>query len=80
MAKPRRSADELRLMLMGRLREIPDLAGQKTDIDQPRSVVWMDPGDGGSNWTVRSVTDRRLYRKDIARIVVEMQLRYDLDE
>ena len=40
----------------------------------------MDPGDGGSNWTVRSVTDRRLYRKDIARIVVEMQLRYDLDE
>lgn len=67
-------------MLMGRLREIPDLAGQPTDIDRPGSVVWMDPSGENANWTVRSMTDRRTYRRDIARIVVEMQLRYDLDE
>lgn len=78
--KPRRSADELRLMLMGRLREIPDLAGQITDIDRPGSIVWIDPVEYGHNWTVRSVTDRRAYRRDIARVVREMQLRYDLDE
>lgn len=65
---------------MGRLREIPDLAGQLTDIDRPDSIVWMDPQRYDANWTVRSVTDRSQYRNDIARIVKDMQLRYDLDE
>jgi len=79
MAKPTRTADELRALLLERIEAIPDLRGQVTDV-HTGGVVWADPGEGGPNWTVPVLRDRGTHRADIARIVRETQMRYDLDE
>lgn len=80
MAKPTRTAEQLRALLLTRIEAIPDLRGQETDVHRG-GVVWMDPGDeGGPNWTVKIVSDRGTHRADIARIIRETQVRYDLDE
>lgn len=80
MPKPTRTAKQLHQMLIERIEAIPDLRGQVTDVHRGR-VIWMDPGDeGGPNWTVPVLTDRGTHRADIARIVRELQMRFDLDE
>lgn len=79
MSKPARTAKQLQQLLLDRIDAIEDLRGQMTDVHRG-GVVWMDGGEGGANWTVRSVTNRDLYRPDIARIIRQLQMQYDLED
>ncbi|MDM0118429.1 hypothetical protein [Variovorax arabinosiphilus] len=53
--------------------------GQQTDVHRG-GVVWMDPGEGGPNWTVPVLTSRAMHRADIARIIRDLQMQFDLEE
>lgn len=79
MAKPTRTAAQLQALIQERIDRIPDLAGQRTDV-QDGGIVWKDPGEGGANWTVRRVRNIDTYRPDIARIIRETQERFDLED
>jgi len=80
MAKPTRTAEQLQALLIERIEGIPDLRGQVTDVHRG-GVIWMDPGhEGGPNWTVRVVSDRSTHRSDIARIIRETQMKFDLED
>jgi hypothetical protein len=53
MTKPTRNAQQLQALIQERLDAIPDLRGQRTDV-QDGGIVWKDPGhEGGANWTSR---------------------------
>lgn len=79
MSKPTRTAEQLQALLLERIERIPDLAGQQTDVHRG-GVVWMDPGESGSNWTVPVLTARTLYRADIARVIRDLQRQFDFEE
>lgn len=79
MAKPTRTAEQLKALLLVRIERIPELAGHVTDVHRG-GVVWMDPGEGGPNWTVPVLTARTLHRADIARAIRELQMQFDLEE
>lgn len=79
MPKPTRTATELRSLLLERIEGIPDLRGHLTDL-HTGGVVWMNPGEGGPNWTVPVLRDRGTHRADIARIIRQLQFQYDLEE
>jgi hypothetical protein len=72
VAKPTRTAAQLKAMLIARIEALPGLRGQQTDIHRG-GVIGMPAEDGGPNWTVRVVTDRGTHRADIAQIIRTMQ-------
>jgi hypothetical protein len=78
--RPTRSADELRKMLIERIEAIPALRGQITDVHRGGVVGIGSDGEGGPTWTVPVLTDRSTHRPDIARIIRQLQMQYDLDE
>lgn len=78
MAKPTRTAEQLQALLLERIERIPELRDQATDVHRG-GVVWMDPGEGGPNWTVPVMTARTLHRADIARIIRDVQRQYDME-
>lgn len=78
MPKATRTAEQLKALLLVRINRIPDLEGQITDVHRG-GVVWMDPGEGGPNWTVPVLTARTLHRADIARVIRDLQRQFDLD-
>lgn len=78
-SKPARTSIELRQLLIERIEAVPDLRGQFTDVHRG-AVVWMEPEEGGPNWTVRIVSDRQLHRPDITRIIRTLQGQFDLEE
>lgn len=77
--KPTRTAEQLQQMLIERIEAIPDLRGQVTDVHRG-GVVWMEPYEGGPNWTVPVVSDRGTHRADIARIIRTLQTQFDLED
>lgn len=79
MTKPTRTAEQLQALLLKRIETIPDLRGQETDV-HTGGVVWVESEEGGPNWTVRIVSDRGSHRADIARIIRQMQMQFDLDD
>lgn len=80
MAKPTRTAEQLKSMLIARIEAIPDLAGQVTDVHRG-GVVWDEPWeDGEPNWTVRVLTDRGTHRADIAQLIRTLQGQFDLED
>jgi hypothetical protein len=79
MSKPTRTAAELQRLLIERIEAIPDLRGRTTDIHRG-GVIGVESEDGGPNWTVRVMTDRDNHRSDIARIIRQLQMQYDLDD
>jgi hypothetical protein len=79
MSKPTRTAAELRQLLIERIEAIPDLRGRTTDV-HTGGVIGVESEEGGPNWTVRTMTDRTHHRTDIARIIRQLQMQYDLDE
>ncbi|RYF25671.1 MAG: hypothetical protein EOO23_08885 [Comamonadaceae bacterium] len=78
MPKPTRTAGQLEALLIEQISRIPELGGQVTDVELG-GVVWA-PGGAGGNWTVKTVRDRDSYRPDIARLIRQMQERFDLEE
>ncbi|RZL97309.1 MAG: hypothetical protein EOP73_25530 [Variovorax sp.] len=79
MSRPTRTAAELRALLLERIEAIPELRGQLTDV-HTGGVVGIASEEGGPNWTVRVMTDRERHRHDIARIIRQLQMRYDLED
>lgn len=78
-SKTTRSAKQLQQMLIEQVEALPGMAGQITDIHRV-GVRWRDPGEDGPNWTVPIVSDRSTHRLDIARVIRQMQMQYDLED
>ncbi len=79
MAKSTRTVEPLQALLIERIEAIPDPRDQVTDVHRG-GMIWRDPGhEGGPNRTVRVVSDRYARRRDITRIVRELQMRFDLE-
>jgi hypothetical protein len=79
MSKPARTAKQLKQMLLERIEALPDLQGQQTDVHRV-GVVGVLAGAGEPNWTVRVVSDRGTHRSDIARVIRQLQMEYDLED
>ncbi|MGJ7555906.1 hypothetical protein ACSFBI_18055 [Variovorax sp. RB3P1] len=80
MPKPTRTAKQLRELLLERIEAIPDLRGQVTDLHRGGVVGTGLGGDDGPSWTIPVKTDRGTHRADIARIIRDVQMRYDLED
>jgi len=80
MAKPTRTAEQLHQMVLERIEAIPDLRGQVTDVHRGGVVGTGLGGDDGPSWTIPVKTDRGTHRADIARIIRDLQSRYDLED
>lgn len=84
MPKPTRTAIQLKDLIKAEIDKIPelvdDLGGrQNTDVDTG-GVVWREPVEGAANWTVLTGRNIDSYRHDIARIIRQMQARFDLED
>lgn len=79
MAKPTRTATQLKQMLIQRIEALPGLRGQQTDVHRG-GVIGIAAEDGGPNWTVRVVSDRGTHRADIAQIIRTLQGQFDLED
>jgi hypothetical protein len=79
MAKPTRTAAQLKAMLIARIEALPGLKGQQTDVHRG-GVIGMPPEEDGPNWTVRVVTDRGTHRADIAQLIRTLQGQFDLED
>ncbi|HSU23985.1 MAG TPA: hypothetical protein VLK60_18965 [Variovorax sp.] len=79
MSRPTRTSAELQALLIERIEAIPELRGRSTDV-HAGGVVGIEAEEGGPNWTVRVVSDPGRYRTDIARIVRQLQMRFDLED
>lgn len=80
MAKPTRSAKQLHQMVLEKIEAIPDLHGQETDVHKGGVVGTGLGGDDGPSWTIPIKTDRSTHRPDIARIIRQLQMQYDLED
>ena len=78
MAKLTRTAKQLQALLIERIEALPDMAGQITDVHRA-GVRWVDAPAGSPNWTVPTVTERGAYRSDVARVIRQAQIEFDLD-
>lgn len=83
MPKPTRTAIQLQALIKAEIDKIPelqdDLGGrQNTDVDTG-GVVWREPVDGAANWTVLTGRNVASYIPSIARIIRQMQERFDLE-
>lgn len=54
------------------------MAGQRTDV-HIHGIRWTDGGEGGPNWYVPTGAQRDDYRPDVARVIKQTQLEYDMD-
>ena len=80
MAKPTRTAEQLHQMVLERIEAIADLRGQVTDVHRGGVVGTGLGGDDGPSWTIPIKTNRDTHRPDIARIIRQLQMQYDLDD
>jgi len=80
MSKPTRTAQQLHQMVLARIEAIADLRGQVTDVHRGGVVGTGLGGDDGPSWTIPVKTDRGTHRADIARIIRDLQTRYDLED
>lgn len=78
MPKPTRTARQLQALLIERIEALPGMAGEVTDV-QRAGVRWVDAPPGAPNWSVPAVTDRSTYRSDVARVIAQAQMEFDLD-
>ncbi len=78
MPKPSLSPRRLQALLIERIEALPGMAGQVTDV-HTGGVRWVDAGPGEPNWYVPTGAQREDYRLDVARVIKQTQLEYDLD-
>lgn len=78
MSKSALSARQLQRLLIERIEALPGMAGEVTDVHRG-GVRWLDAPPGAPNWTVPSVTDPGTYRSDVARVIAQAQMEFDLD-
>ena len=80
MNKSGRTAAQLKQMVLDRIEQIPELRGQVTDVHRGGVVGTGLGGDDGPSWTIPIRTDRSTHRPDIARIIRQLQMQYDLED
>lgn len=80
MSKPTRTAQELHRLVLERIERLPGLEGMETDIHRGAVVGTGGHGDEAPNWTIRTAVPPSGWRLDVARVIREMQMRYNLDE
>lgn len=78
MPKPSLSPRRLQALLIERIEALPGMAGQVTDV-HTGGVRWVDADPGEPNWYVPTGPQRDDYRLDVARVIRQTQLEYDLD-
>lgn len=78
MAKPTRTATQLQRMLIARIEELPGFAGAQSPL-HAAGIVGVDSEGGCSNWTVRSTVPPSSWRQDVARVIRQLQLEFDMD-
>lgn len=78
MSKPSLAASRLQSLLIERIEALPGMAGQVTDV-HTRGVRWKDAEPGEPNWYVPSGGMREVYRKDVAQVIRQTQMEFDLD-
>lgn len=78
MPKAARTARQLQTLLIERIEALPGMSGEITDVHRA-GVRWVDAPPGAPNWTVPTVTDRGAYRSDVARVIAQTQMEFDLD-
>lgn len=72
------SPRDLKALLLERIEALPGLAGQVTDV-HTHGVRWVDAEPGNPNWYVPFGPQRDDYRLDVARVIRQTQVEYDLD-
>lgn len=77
---PRRSlsARQLKALLIERIEALPGMTGQVTDV-HTHGVRWVDAEPGHPNWHVPVGPQRDDYRLDVARVIRQTQMEFDLD-
>lgn len=77
---PRKTLSPRRLqaLLIERIEALPGMVGQRTDV-HIHGIRWVDGGEGGPNWYVPTGAQRDDYRLDVARVIKQTQLEYDMD-
>lgn len=77
---PRKSLSPraLQALLIERIEALPEMAGQRTDV-HVHGIRWVDAGPGEPNWYVPVGAQRDDYRLDVARVIRQTQLEYDMD-
>lgn len=79
MSRATRAAADLAMMLQERFAGLPGLSGS-TLATQTLCVVGVeDDGEGGPTWTLRSIVPSSAWRFDVARVIKQLQLEYDLE-
>ncbi|WP_225784708.1 hypothetical protein [Xenophilus sp. Marseille-Q4582] len=78
MAKPTRTARQLKEILIERIEALPGMRGQITDV-HTGGVRWVDAEPGNPNWYVPVGVQREDYRLDVARVIKQTQLEFDMD-
>ncbi|MDN4590225.1 hypothetical protein DBA29_17175 [Xenophilus aerolatus] len=78
MAKSTRTARQLREILIERIEALPGMAGQTTDV-HTGGVRWVDADPGDPNWYVPRGPQAEDYRLDVARVIQQTRLEFDLD-
>lgn len=78
MAKPTLSPRRLHALLIERIEALPEMAGQTTDV-HTLGIRWVDASPGDPNWYVPRGPQRDDYRLDVARVIRQTQLEFDMD-
>lgn len=78
MTKSTLTHRQLQRLLIERIEALPGMAGEITDVHRA-GVRWVDAPPGAPNWTVPTVTERGSYRSDVARVIRQAQMEFDLD-
>lgn len=79
MAKPTRTARQLRQILIERIEALPGFDGLETDVHLG-GVRWFDGGPGGPTWTVPIMRSRDQHSSSVARVIRQAQGEFDLEE
>lgn len=78
MTKGSLSLHRLKALLIERIEMLPGMTGQVTDV-HTGGVRWIDAGPGEPNWYVPIGRRRDDYRADVARVIRQTQMEFDLD-
>ncbi|MET3512768.1 hypothetical protein ABIC63_000533 [Pseudacidovorax sp. 1753] len=79
MSKPTRTASELSKLLQARFAALPGMGGTALATQLVRVVGIEGDGEGGPTWMMRSTVPPSAWRPDVARVLKQLQLQYDLD-
>lgn len=79
MSRPTRTARQLSELLQLRFAALPGMGGTALATQLVRVVGIEDDGESGPTWTMRSTAPPSAWRPDVARVVKQLQMQFDLE-